>query len=259
MPDEVAMFIDLENLRYGMLNVHGQEPDFQQLVEKARKYGRPALMRAYADFNEHPDSVNRQLQVAGIEAINIPVKRTKITRRGQEEERVKNAADMVLALDAVITALEADKNREVKTFLLVVGDRDYMRLVTLLRNRLGQRVVIAGVPGTTSRDLVAAAGQEDPVDVPAHVAADMNSVKRAMTRMVKEGSEKLRFWTRKLIDQWSQDPRNNVPGTAQQRRQALSELLNEQVLTIREIDYNNRRIPAVTLDEARARELGYLE
>lgn len=30
MPDEVSVFIDLENLRYGLLNNYGQEPDFSQ-------------------------------------------------------------------------------------------------------------------------------------------------------------------------------------------------------------------------------------
>jgi len=41
MDEEVAVFIDCENLRYGLLNLHGTEPDLQALVEKARKYGRP--------------------------------------------------------------------------------------------------------------------------------------------------------------------------------------------------------------------------
>ena len=67
--DEVAMFVDLENLRYGLLNQFGLEPDIPGLVAKAKKYGRPTVMRAYADFTEHPAELSRQLQVAGIEAI----------------------------------------------------------------------------------------------------------------------------------------------------------------------------------------------
>lgn len=108
MDSEVAVFIDLENLRYSLLNNHGMEPDFQAIVEKAKKYGRPSKMRAYADFSEHPPGINRQLQIAGIEAINIPVKRTSVKRGQSQEIRVKNAADMVLALDAIVEAFDAD-------------------------------------------------------------------------------------------------------------------------------------------------------
>lgn len=121
MPDEVAVFIDVENLRYGLLNHHGTEPDFQSIVVKAQKYGRPSVMRAYADFSEHPTTMNRQLQVAGIEAIHIPVKRTMIPRGQTQVERVKNAADMVLALDALVEAYDADSQDKKKTFLIVYG------------------------------------------------------------------------------------------------------------------------------------------
>ncbi len=54
MPDQVAVFIDVENLRYGLINNYGIEPDFRAVVQEAQKYGRPSLMRAYADFAEHP-------------------------------------------------------------------------------------------------------------------------------------------------------------------------------------------------------------
>ncbi len=99
---EVAVFVDLENLRYSMLNLHGLEPDFKTLMDKVRQHGRPSVMRAYADFSEHPAVLRRQLQIVGIEAINVPVK--KITKPSQRHsvERIKNAADMVLALDAIL-------------------------------------------------------------------------------------------------------------------------------------------------------------
>lgn len=45
-------------------------------------------------------------------------------------------------------ALDADAAGKVKVFLLVTGDADYIKLVTLLRNRFDQRVIIVGVPGS---------------------------------------------------------------------------------------------------------------
>lgn len=260
MPDaEVAVFIDLENLRYSLLNLHGVEPDFEALVGKAKKYGRPSVMRAYADFSEHPPMLTRNLQVAGIEAINVPVKRSVFARGPGSVERIKNAADMVLALDAIVQALDADTSNKTKVFLLVTGDADYVKLVTLLRNRFGQQVIITGVPGSISGDLVRAAGKEDPIEVVAHAPVDRVALKRAIVAMVHRGPNPLTYWTLRLIDQWSQDPRQTVPGTARERRDAIGELRNEDVL-VQNIkpDPNGRQIPQVTLDEPKARSLGYL-
>ncbi|MBI4676124.1 MAG: NYN domain-containing protein [Elusimicrobia bacterium] len=266
MPEEkketfVAMFIDFENLRYSLLNLHGQEPDFGALVSKAMKYGRPSVMRAYADFSEHPPELRRRLDVAGIEAINVTVKRTtKPGPGGKPIERVKNAADMVLALDAVMQARDADKNGEKKIFLLVAGDRDYVKLVTLLRFQFGQRVIAIGVPGSMAADLVAATGEpQDPVEVPRVVAADPLEVRKMIVAMVHKGPAPLKYWTFKLIDSWAQDKRQAIPGTAKDKRDAIGQLEREGVLVKREQDVPNRgRLPVTHLDEATAKSLGYL-
>ena len=260
MSDEVAMFIDLENLRYGLLDNYGQEPNFASLVEKAKKYGRPSIMKAYADFTEHPPEITRQLQVAGIEAINIPVKRSTYTQKGKQVERVKNAADMVLALDAIIEALEADKNNNTKIFILVAGDRDYVRLTTLLRNKFGQRVVISGVPGSIAGDLVIAAGEKDDVEVVPKQPVDKCELKSAIVAMVKKGPTPLKYWSLKIIDQWCQDDRQHIPGTAKERRDAISELVNEEVLIAQDFDHKTKgRIKSTALNEGKAQELGYID
>lgn len=260
MPDEVAMFIDLENLRYGLLNHYGQEPDFAYLVTKAKKYGRPSIMRAYADFTEHPSEITRQLQVAGIESINIPVKRTTYSSRGKEIERVKNAADMVLALDTMVEALEADANKITKIFLLVTGDRDYVKLVTLLRNRFGQRVVIAGVPGSVSGDLIVAAGEENAIEIEKPKPVGEHALKCAIVAMVKGGPAPLRYWSLKIIDQWCQDPRQDIPGTAKEKRDTIHKLLTEGVLITQEMDDPKRgKINTIVLDENQAKNNGYFD
>lgn len=260
MPEEVAVFIDVENLRYGLLNHYGIEPDFQAIVDKAQKYGRPSVMRAYADFSEHPNTMNRQLQIAGIEAINIPVKRTLVQRGQTQVERVKNAADMVLALDAVVEAHDTDSQGKKKIFLIVTGDRDYVKLVTQIRNRFGQTVVIAGVPGSISSDLVAAAGNENPIDVPEVPRVDMIALKKAIVTMVKKGPSPLRYWSMRLIDEWCQDGRQAIPGTAKERRDAISSLEAEGVFLHKERldEKRNRTITETTLEETKARELGYI-
>lgn len=260
MAEEVAVFIDLENLRYGLLNNYGQEPDIQALVEKAKKYGRPSVMRAYADFSEHPSDLTRNLQIAGVEAINIPVKRSMAMRGGKSLERIKNAADMVLALDAMTEALEADGNKKSKVFLLVTGDADYVRLVTLLRNRFGQRVIIVGVPGSIAGDLVKAAGEADAIDIKTTPAIDMTALKTHIVAMVKKGPSPLVYWTLKTIDQWCQDYRQAIPGTAKEKRDAIGTLLKEGVFVKQERTLGHSGTIAETvLNITKAKELGYVK
>lgn len=263
MAEEMAMFVDFENLRYGMLNNHGQEPNIAALVEKAKKYGRPSVMRAYADFSEHPSEISRTLQVVGIEAITIPTKRTTYAAAGKSGviERIKNASDMVLALDAIIEALEADQKGISKVFLLVSGDRDYIKLVTLLKNHFGQKVVIAGVPKTISQDLVNAAGSEDPIDVPIPTAVDKVELKRKIVAMIKRGPSPLTYWSLKIIDQWCQNPKHGIPGTSKDRRDAIGELKAEGVIEQKERDHPKKagvKVKESFLNEAKAKELKYL-
>jgi predicted RNA-binding protein with RPS1 domain len=49
----------------------------------------------------------------------------------------------------------------------MTGDRDFLRVVTMARNRFGKDVVISGVPGTVSYDLISASGGNfDPLEIP---------------------------------------------------------------------------------------------
>lgn len=261
MVGEVAVFIDLENLRYGLLNHYGMEPDFRQIVDKAQKYGRPTMMRAYADFSEHPSEITRQLSMCGIEAINIPVKRSLVTKGGQQIERVKNAADMALSLDMMVEAFDADTSGKEKVFLMVSGDADYMRLVTQVKNRFGQRVIICSVPESVSNDLVAAAGNEtDYYETPEVESVDPDTLKAAIVAMVQRGPAPLHYWSLRIIDSWCQDPRQAIPGTAKEKRDAIGDLCDEGVLYRQPFhdERSGRQVSEALLDEERAMELGYL-
>ncbi len=118
-----------------------------------------AVARAYADFDQHPPNVRTRLDVAGFEAQHYPAKRTVDQ---QNREKIESRSDLNFVIDIINTALTRP---DIKTFLLFTGDKDFIRIVTTLRNRLGKRVVICGVPGSVSPDLVAAAGEEDPLQM----------------------------------------------------------------------------------------------
>ena len=153
---EVALFIDFENIRYGTLNAYGVEPRASLLIETARKYGLVNIARAYADFEDFPSEVLRDLQVSGITAVNV--------QAHQVGDRRKSGADMDMLIDIIETMLD---RAAIPTILLMTGDRDFLRVVTMARNRFGKEVVISGVPGTVSYDLISASGGNfDPLEIP---------------------------------------------------------------------------------------------
>ncbi len=147
--DEVALFLDFDNVRYGYLNTYRREPDPQDLMAKACEYGRVVVAVAYADFTEHPLHYRRALEVAGITPRDIP-------KRGGR--RHASSAEMAMLMDIIDCLLDRPS---VQTYVLMTGDSDFVRVVARARHRFGKQVVISGVPGTISQDLIASADKAD--------------------------------------------------------------------------------------------------
>jgi uncharacterized LabA/DUF88 family protein len=240
---EVGLFIDLENIRYSYLNVYQVEPNVSAFIEKARSHGRVSVALAYADFSEHPHWVRRSLDVAGITARDVPVRR--FVREGQD--RVKSSADLHMLMDIMETALDRP---QVGTYVLMTGDSDYIRVITWIKNRFEKRVVISGVPGTVSGDLVAAAGEADHLEAGDAVTGDalLNSIE-AMVLMIKRCLPPTGFWTIKLIDQWSRDGRNGVPGSDPDKSNAISYMLRNGLMRRYKTVTEVREVTISELDE----------
>lgn len=178
-PSEVAAFVDFENIRYSTINSFGREPDPLAWRDKALKYGLMSVAKAYADFDQHPAQARTRLDVAGFESQHYPAKRTTDSHG---REKIASRSDLNLVVDIINTALVRP---DIETFLLFSGDKDFIRLVTTLRNRLGKRVIICGVPGSVSPDLVAAAGEEDPIEIAQSADIDI-AVIQAIDAYIKQ-------------------------------------------------------------------------
>lgn len=154
MADEVALFIDLENITTGLWNRFQQTPDTASWVEKARKYGPISFARAYGDFSQpHLTRLESDLRAFGVEPFACPTK-----QRGVNTQSTVDA-------NIIFDLFEVAQDRpNIKTFVLMAGDSDYIRIVARLRNRLDKDIVIAGVPGSISRDLIRAATIEDSIE-----------------------------------------------------------------------------------------------
>jgi len=178
-PKEVAVFIDFENIRYSTINSFGREPDPLTWRDKTLQYGLMSVARAYADFDQHPPHVRTRLDVAGFELHHYPVKRS---RDASGRDKITSRSDLNLVIDIINTALVRP---DIEIFLLFTGDKDFIRLVTSLRNRLGKRVVICGVPGSISPDLVAAAGESDTIEMTQSADVDV-AVIQAIDTYIKQ-------------------------------------------------------------------------
>lgn len=176
---EVAVFVDFENIRYSTINSFGREPDPLTWRDKALQYGLMSVARAYADFDQHPPQARTRLDVAGFESHHYPAKRTTDSHG---REKFASRSDLNLVVDIINTALVRP---DIEIFLLFTGDKDFIRLVTTLRNRLGRRVVICGVPGSVSPDLVAAAGEEDMLEMSQSADVDI-AVIQAIDTYIKQ-------------------------------------------------------------------------
>jgi uncharacterized LabA/DUF88 family protein len=262
MNEEIALFIDFENIRYSLLNVRRREPDPQELIGVARRFGTVMVARAYADWTRQPDFFKGSLTAAMIDRVDCPAKlRDRYRNTGpsgsyggyggysapapspsfddqgsddgdemleeapQEEldQTSENAGDEIADAEGeadiegaeedldgdydqqpedgqpqryepmnhrsyqgqyhggpqfVTTQSTVDLNMlmdiietvfdrpSINTYVLMTGDRDFTRICARLKLRLNKRVIIVGVPGTVSRDLISAASQFIPLGGP---------------------------------------------------------------------------------------------
>jgi uncharacterized LabA/DUF88 family protein len=269
--DEIALFIDFENIRYSLINVQRREPDPQELIGVARRFGTVMVARAYADWQRQPEFFKGSLTAAMIDRVDCPAKVRERFRQSppysqppgydrlpprdqhlgdeyvEDEQTLAEAEAPVEALDAadelheepqgerdeaemhpddeiaderrgryepaayansygngypntyggnypsgsysnngsyyqqpqqVITQSTVDLNMlmdiietvfdrpSIQTFVLMSGDRDFTRICARLKLRLNKRVIVVGVPGTVSRDLISAAEQFIPLGFP---------------------------------------------------------------------------------------------
>jgi hypothetical protein len=222
-------------------------------MEKARKYGRVAEARAYADFSEHPESVRRQMDIAGIKVQDIPLRRS---RSAGGVERVKSSADMHMVLDIVETVLDRPT---VDTFLIVAGDSDYLRITTWLRNRFEKRVIICGVQGSVANTLASAASELDPVDIPHPDESLLQAATEALVRMIKKGPSPLEYWTVKIISQWADSAHQRIPGSPVDHKRAVDYLLETEMLLTEETERRGRQVREAVLNEEHPEVLGILQ
>lgn len=148
--NDVAVYIDYENLYISLRSTVRKNPDFDVILEKCREWGRITIARAYSDWSEFARVVTGQMFSSGIEPIYVPTR--KFYDAKTRSQATKNAVDIHIAIDIVKDVL---LTKNIDTFVLVSGDRDFVPLINVIR-AAGKEIYAIGVAGCTSSELAVA-------------------------------------------------------------------------------------------------------
>src|SRR5258708_33996760 len=73
---------------------------------------------------------------------------------------VQSTVDLNMLMDIIETGFAWPT---IPTFVLMTGDKDFTRISARLKLRLNKTVIVVGIPGTVSRDLISSANQFVPL------------------------------------------------------------------------------------------------
>ncbi len=151
MPEDLAVFIDWENIYISTVSEYNSKPNVSAILEKAREYGRIVSATAYADWTDGdfrdapPTLYSNGISPRYISARYFP--------GGRSQKRRTNSIDVMLAVEC---SDFLHNHPQVGTYVLVTGDGDFIPLVSLLRSK-GKNVVVIGVSEATSYHLIESA------------------------------------------------------------------------------------------------------
>ena len=151
MSEDLAIFMDWENIYISTVTEYGTKPNVSAILEKSQEYGRIVSASAYADWTDGefrqapPTLYSNGISPRYISARYFP--------GGRSSKRRTNSIDVMLAVEC---SDFLHNHPQVGTYVLVTGDGDFIPLVGLLRSQ-GKNVVVIGVSEATSYHLIESA------------------------------------------------------------------------------------------------------
>jgi uncharacterized protein (TIGR00288 family) len=146
----VALLIDWENIKYSCATCLQSLPDIITLKKIARKYGKIAVARAYANWTDvqHEGDMQR-LSLQNIEPIYVE------TRNSASQTTVKGSVDIRIACDSIELIFQ---NSDIDTYVLVSGDGGFSHIVSKLK-AYSKSVIAVGIRQTTSSMLATSSSE----------------------------------------------------------------------------------------------------
>lgn len=127
-------------------------------------------MHAYADFEKVGANAQSQLYLLGVETHHV---------LGTEH---KNAADMKLCIDALDVLYT---RREIETFYVLAGDRDYIPVIQHLQTH-AKNVIVCAFKGNVSGDLKQVVGENSILDAATQLPEDIQKMLQAAIDVQRE-------------------------------------------------------------------------
>jgi uncharacterized LabA/DUF88 family protein len=150
--EKVVILVDVQNVYYTTRQAYQANFDYNEFW--ARVTFDRTVVKAIAYAVDRGDEKQRQFQNI-LRAIGFDVRLKPFIQRA--DGSAKGDWDVGITLDAMEYALLAD------TVILVSGDGDFDLLVDKMRQGLGKRVEVFGVPQFTAASLVNAASSYTPI------------------------------------------------------------------------------------------------
>jgi uncharacterized protein (TIGR00288 family) len=137
--ENIALFIDFENLALGVRDAKYKRFDIHLILERLLEKGKVVHKKAYADWERYSE-YKRPFHECAIELIDIP----------QKHYSGKNSADIRLVVDAMDLS---HSKAHIDVFCIASGDSDFSPLVSKLKEN-NKYVIGIGVKNSTSDLLV---------------------------------------------------------------------------------------------------------
>src|SRR6266516_5796395 len=102
-----------------------------------------------------PASTQSTGNTGNMPAINVSGSNTIV-----QSTVVQSTVDLNMLMDIIETVFDRPT---ISTFVLLTGDKDFTRISARLKLRLNKTVIVVGIPGTVSRDLISSANQFVPL------------------------------------------------------------------------------------------------
>lgn len=150
---DVAVFIDFENIYVSVREKFDATPNFEAIMEKCEDYGRVVVARAYADWYRYP-RITSALFANNIEPMYVPTYYYD-KDEGRQGRPIKNSVDMHMCIDAMRTLYTRGN---ISKYIFITGDRDFIALVNCVRQE-GKDVIIIGIGGAASGHLAQSADE----------------------------------------------------------------------------------------------------
>lgn len=150
---DVAVFIDFENIYVSVREKFDATPNFEALMERCEDYGRVVVARAYADWYRYP-RITSALFANNIEPMYVPTYYYD-KDEGRMGRPIKNSVDMHMCIDAMRTLYT---RTNIGSYIFITGDRDFIALVNCVRQE-GKDVIIVGIGGAASSHLAQSADE----------------------------------------------------------------------------------------------------